>query len=61
MKYDKDAKGENIENLLGLLLDLREKARKKKDYKTSDNIRKDLEEIGFEIQDTLQGPIWRKR
>jgi len=61
IKYDKSAKGKNIDNLLGLLLELREKARKKKDFITSDNIRKDLEEIGFEIQDTLHGPVWRKR
>lgn len=61
IKYDKNAKAENIEKLLALLLELREKARKKKDYKTSDSIRKDLEDIGFEIQDTLNGPIWRKR
>lgn len=61
MKYDKNAKGENIEILLGSLLGLREKARMKKDYKTSDNIRADLESIGFEIQDTAHGPIWRKR
>ena len=60
-KYDKNAKAENIDNLLKLLLELREKARKNKDYKTSDSIREDLEEAGFEIQDTLSGPIWRKR
>ena len=61
LKYDKSAKGKNIDSLLDFLLELREKARKKKDYTTSDNIRKDLEEIGFEIQDTLHGPVWRKR
>jgi cysteinyl-tRNA synthetase len=62
VKYDKSAKPpENINNSLDLLLELREQARMKKDYKTSDNIRKDLEEIGFEIQDTLNGPVWRKR
>jgi len=61
MKYDKSAKIENIDNILDLLLELREKARKNKDYKTSDSIRKDLEDIGFEIQDTSHGPVWRKR
>ena len=61
MKYDKEAKIENVDNVLDLLLELREKARKKKDYKTSDGIRKDLEDIGFEIQDTSHGHVWRKR
>jgi len=61
MKYDKSVEIENIDNILDLLLELREKARKNKDYKTSDGIRKDLEDIGFEIQDTSHGPVWRKR
>ena len=60
-KYDKTAKAENIDKLLKLLLELREKARKNKDYKTSDNIRCDLDELGFEIQDTANGPVWRKK
>ncbi|MDH7507551.1 MAG: hypothetical protein QHH15_07210, partial [Candidatus Thermoplasmatota archaeon] len=60
-KYDEKVKSKNIEDLLEKILDLREKARVKKDFKTSDNIRKDLQELGFEIQDTIHGPVWRKR
>jgi cysteinyl-tRNA synthetase len=59
--YDKEIKEKNIEKLLNLLLDIREKARKNKDWKTADNIRKELEGIGFEIQDTSDGPVWRKK
>jgi cysteinyl-tRNA synthetase len=61
LKYKKDVKGESIEELLNLLLIIREEARKKKDWNTADSIRKDLDEIGFEIQDTSNGPIWRKK
>ena len=43
------------------LLDVREKARRVKDWNTADNIRKELEDIGFEIQDTDKGPVWRKK
>ena len=60
-KYKKDAKEKSIEKLLKMLLEVREEARKKKDWSTSDNIRKDLDEIGFEIQDTADGPVWRKK
>ena len=60
-KYKKDLKEENIEKLIGLLLEIREEARKKKDWKTADNIRKDLDDIGFEIQDASGGPVWRKK
>jgi len=61
LKYKKDLKGESIDELLNLLLIIREEARKKKDWNTADSIRKDIDEIGFEIQDTSNGPIWRKK
>jgi cysteinyl-tRNA synthetase len=50
-----------IDALMQTLLVAREGARKNKDYKTADRIRKDLEQLGFEIQDTTQGPVWRKK
>ena len=61
LKYQKDTQENSIEGLLKLILDIREKARKEKDWNTSDNIRKDLDEIGYEIQDTSDGPVWRKK
>jgi len=60
-KYKRDAKEKSIDNLVKMLLELREESRKKKDWNTSDIIRKDLDEIGFEIQDTSDGPVWRKK
>jgi len=60
-KYKADLKEENVEKLIDLLLKIRDEARKKKDWKTSDNIRKDLDDIGLEIQDTPKGPVWRKK
>jgi len=60
-KYKRDAKEDNIEKLIKLLLEIREEARKKKDWKTADNIRKDLDDIGFEIQDASGGPVWREK
>jgi len=50
-----------IEALLQALLETRQEARKKKDYKTADDIRKNLDHLGFEIQDTASGPVWRKK
>ena len=50
-----------IETLLQELLVAREEARKCKDYHTADEIRKKLEHLGFEIQDTATGPVWRKK
>jgi cysteinyl-tRNA synthetase len=61
LKYEKDVKDKNIEKLLDILLEIREKARNKKDWNISDSIRRELDEIGFEIQDTADGPVWRKK
>ncbi len=61
LKYKKDVKGKSIDKLMDLLLAIREGARTKKDWATADNIRKELDEIGFEIQDTPDGPVWRKK
>ncbi len=60
-KYKKDVKEKNIENLIDVLLKIRDDARTKKDWGKADSIRKDLDKIGFEIQDTSKGSVWRKK
>jgi cysteinyl-tRNA synthetase len=54
-----DVKG--VEKSINLLLEIREEARKKKDWNKADKIRKELDEIGIEVQDTTSGPAWRKK
>ena len=61
LKYKKDVKRKKIEELLETMLEIREEARNSKDWKTADNIRKELDDIGFEIQDTIDGPVWRRK
>jgi len=39
----------------------REEARKKKDFKKSDEIRKELEKKGIIVEDTKEGSAWRKK
>jgi len=60
-KYVSDVDSKKVDDLLNLILDVREKARKNKDWSTADSIRNDLEKLGFEIQDTSDGPVWRKK
>jgi cysteinyl-tRNA synthetase len=59
--YGKTLESPTTEKLLQALLDARQEARKNKDYKTADDIRKNLESLGFEIQDTASGSVWRKK
>ncbi len=59
--YITGVEGKKFEVVIDLLLDAREAARKKKDWNTADCIRNNLDKLGFEIQDTVDGPVWRKK
>lgn len=52
---------ECLDDLLTGLLNQREQARKEKQWNVADDIRDNIECLGFEIQDTNDGPVWRKR
>ncbi|VVB86769.1 Cysteine--tRNA ligase [uncultured archaeon] len=56
LKEKEELPGE-IEELIGE----REKARKIKDFKQADEIRKRLEEMGIVLEDTKEGVRWRKK
>ena len=60
-KYDKTIDTTSSDEIVKILLDIREEARKQKDWKKADDIRKKLQDIGYEIQDTDHGPVWRKK
>ena len=60
-KYEKKVEKKSIEELMDAILKVRENARKKKDWNAADDIRKSLQDIGFEVQDTDDGPVWRKK
>jgi len=47
--------------LLDIIVDIRQEARRKKDWTTADTIRDRLGEIGFVIEDSPQGARWKKR
>ncbi len=52
---------ENLEeNLIKLLLRIRERARKNKDFGTADWIREELKKLGIKVEDTKDGPRWVK-
>ncbi len=61
LKYKRFENNYTFEEVMNILLNIREDARNNKDWKTADNIRNELEKIGLEIQDTADGPVWRKK
>lgn len=50
---------QSLEGLMSLLIEIRQKAREKKDFTTSDLIRDRLAEIGIQIKDTRDGAEWQ--
>ncbi|MDD9974432.1 MAG: cysteine--tRNA ligase, partial [Candidatus Poribacteria bacterium] len=61
--YNLDAQdSSNVEQrdqLVDLLLEIRQDARSRKDWDTSDKIRDRLKELNIEIQDTREGATWK--
>jgi cysteinyl-tRNA synthetase len=41
------------------LIEKREQARKHKDWESADRLRQELKEMGIEIIDSKEGPVWR--
>jgi len=52
-------KGKLFGQMVELLLTLRQEAKAKKDWATSDQIRNSLTSMGFEIKDTKEGADWK--
>lgn len=50
---------ETLKGIVEFLLELREDARKSKDFAKADQIRDRLGELGIEIADTKDGPTWK--
>ncbi|MDX1534270.1 MAG: DALR domain-containing protein, partial [Thermoplasmata archaeon] len=53
------ASSETLQGVIRLLVGLREEAREKGDFDTSDRIRAQLSDLGVDLQDTAKGPRWR--
>jgi cysteinyl-tRNA synthetase len=47
--------------LISLIIEIRQEARKKKDWGTADRIRDGLKELGLILEDTPQGVRWKKQ
>jgi cysteinyl-tRNA synthetase len=49
------------EGLISLIIEMRQEARRKKDWGTADRIRDGLKKLGLLLEDTLQGVRWKKQ
>jgi cysteinyl-tRNA synthetase len=60
LKKEEAGGGEEVNELMALIISLRNEAKTKKDFATSDLIRDKLIQIGFQIKDEKDGTIWSK-
>jgi len=51
--------GDLSEKLIDLIIDIRDKLRKKRIYKLADEIREKLRKLGIILEDTKEGTIWK--
>jgi len=49
-----------VDGLVKLLIDLRAQARKNKDFKTADQIRAQLKDLGIILEDEKSGTVWKR-
>ena len=56
-----DFSADSEKKLIELLLKLRAEAREKKDWKSADLIRDELDRIGYELRDGKEGSNWVKK
>ncbi|MEW6229318.1 MAG: cysteine--tRNA ligase [Bacillota bacterium] len=57
---DQEASARWVDDLVNLLVRVREDLRAKKDWTLADKIREDLREIGIVLEDTPAGTIWKR-
>ena len=57
----KNQNADKMNELMAILLNVREQARNNKDWKLADIIRDDLQKIGIEIKDTPAGVKWQQK
>ena len=57
-RLSEGASSEAFKGAIDLLLSLRQEAKSRKDWATSDKIRDDLTALGFVIKDTKEGTEW---
>ena len=54
---DVSQSNKTVEGVMNLLIEIRKSAKDRKDFATSDKIRKDLSELGIQLKDNKDGSI----
>jgi cysteinyl-tRNA synthetase len=57
---DEETSGQELNEVLEMVINLRKEAKDNKDYATSDSIRVGLQHIGIQLKDSKEGTTWSK-
>jgi len=61
LQYNFNAIKSSVSDMMDQILEIRQNARIEKKWDVADSIRSVVESLGFEIQDTDKGAVWRKK
>ncbi|EEI92690.1 hypothetical protein HMPREF0765_1782 [Sphingobacterium spiritivorum ATCC 33300] len=57
---DSNAGTDNMDELMNVIINIRNSAKQNKDFATSDRIREELSSIGIQLKDSKDGTLWNK-
>ncbi len=60
LKDDSIAADDNVEDLMKIIINIRDEAKKNKNYAASDRIREELNAIGIQLKDSRDETLWNK-
>lgn len=60
LKDDSIAADDNVDDLMEIIINIRNEAKKDKNYAMSDRIRDELNNIGIQLKDSKDGTLWNK-
>ncbi|OJZ08526.1 cysteine--tRNA ligase [Sphingobacterium sp. 40-24] len=60
LRNDQTSASDDIDDLMNLVIKLRNEAKANKDFVTSDRIRDELNSIGIQLKDSKEGTLWNK-
>jgi len=60
LRNDQNSGSDDIDDVMNLVIKLRNEAKSNKDFVTSDRIRDELNAIGIQLKDSKEGTLWNK-
>jgi len=60
LQDDQLSSNDNVDEIMAIVIKLRDGAKQNKDFATSDRIREELNAIGIQLKDSKDGTLWNK-